>query len=42
LMFLSSPPEALSFVQLRRNEVSSFAHVLVSAGNDLSGDITGA
>jgi hypothetical protein len=36
----SSPSEALSFAEPRGKEVSSFEKVLVSAGNDVSGDIT--
>jgi hypothetical protein len=40
-MLQSSPPAALSFVQARKKEVSSFEHVLVSAGNNWSDDITG-
>jgi hypothetical protein len=39
-MFRSSLQEALSFVQPRRKEVSSFEHVLIFAGNDWSRDIT--
>jgi len=39
-MPLSSPVEALSFTEPKRREVSSFEKVLVSAGNDMSGDIT--
>jgi hypothetical protein len=35
----SSSPEAVSFAETRRKEVSSFEKVLVSAGNDMSGDI---
>jgi hypothetical protein len=38
-MFLSFPPESLSFAEQRGKQVSSFEKVLVSAGNDWSGNI---
>ena len=40
LMLPSSSSEALSFAEPRGKDVSSFENVLVSAGNDMSGDIT--
>jgi hypothetical protein len=39
-MLPCSPLEALSFADPRGKEVSSFEKVLVSAGNDWSGDVT--
>jgi hypothetical protein len=39
-MLPSSHTEALSFAEPRGNEVFSYEKVLVSAGNDMSGDIT--